>query len=57
MVTGTTSSRTGWGKELFDRAPQPKSFYSIAGAGHNNTYDVGGAAYWQRCRELVEDNF
>jgi len=42
------------GKELFDRAQQPKSFYSIAGAGHNDTYDVGGAPYWERWRELVE---
>jgi fermentation-respiration switch protein FrsA (DUF1100 family) len=45
------------GQELFDGAPQPKSFYSIAGAGHNDTYDVGGTAYWQRWRELVEVNF
>ena len=45
------------GKELFDRAPQPKSFHSIAGAGHNDTYGVGGAHYWQRWRELVEVNF
>jgi fermentation-respiration switch protein FrsA (DUF1100 family) len=45
------------GKELFDRAPQPKAFYSIAGAGHNDTYRVGRAAYWQRWQELVEGNF
>ena len=45
------------GKELFDRAPQPKSFYSIVGAGHNDTYGVGGAAYWQRWRQLVDENF
>jgi fermentation-respiration switch protein FrsA (DUF1100 family) len=45
------------GQELFDRAPQPKSFYSIAGAGHNDTYYVGGTAYWQRWLELVQVNF
>ena len=45
------------GKELFERAPQPKSFYSITGAGHNDTYGAGGAAYWQRWRALVQDNF
>ena len=45
------------GRQLFDRAPQPKSFYSIAGAGHNDTYGVGGAGYWQRWREFVEENF
>ncbi len=45
------------GKDLFDRAPRPKSFYSIAGAGHNNTYGIGGSAYWRRWRELVEEYF
>jgi fermentation-respiration switch protein FrsA (DUF1100 family) len=45
------------GKELFENAPQAKSFYSISGGGHNDTYDVGGTAYWQRWREFIEANF
>lgn len=45
------------GKQLFDGAPEPRSFHSIAGAGHNDTYRVGGARYWQRWRELIEVNF
>jgi uncharacterized protein len=35
------------GRRLFDAAPEPKRYYAIPGAGHNDTYIVGGAAYWQ----------
>ena len=45
------------GQELFERSPQPKQFYSIARAGHNNTYDVGGEKYWQTWREFVHSSF
>jgi fermentation-respiration switch protein FrsA (DUF1100 family) len=45
------------GKALFDSAPQPKSFYSITGAGHNDTYVAGGAPYWRRWREFLDQNF
>ena len=41
------------GKELFEQAPQPKTFYSIPRAGHNNTYDVGGEAYWQQWKSFI----
>jgi len=41
------------GKELFDAAPQPKSFYPIARAGHNDTYDRGGQEYWQQWQEFL----
>ncbi len=40
-------------KELFTQAPSPKQFYSIPQAGHNDTYDVGGADYWQQWRQFV----
>jgi fermentation-respiration switch protein FrsA (DUF1100 family) len=36
------------GRRLFDAAPEPKSWYSIAGAGHNDTYLTGGEAYFHR---------
>ena len=45
------------GRQLFDSAPPPKLFHPIPGAGHNDTYHVGGARYWQRWRELIEANF
>ena len=35
------------GRRVFEAAPEPKSFHAIAGAGHNDTYLVGGEAYWR----------
>jgi len=34
-------------RQLFAAARSTKTFYLIAGADHNNTYDCGGSAYWQ----------
>lgn len=34
------------GKKLFDAANEPKEFYVIQGADHNDTYVVGGQAYF-----------
>lgn len=36
------------GRALFEAAPQPKAWYAIPGAGHNDTYWTGGQAYFQR---------
>ena len=36
------------GRRLFDAAPEPKSFETLAGAGHNDTVQVGGRAYLER---------
>jgi fermentation-respiration switch protein FrsA (DUF1100 family) len=33
---------------LFAAAPEPKAWYPIPNAGHNDTYLVGGEAYFQR---------
>jgi fermentation-respiration switch protein FrsA (DUF1100 family) len=35
------------GRRVFDAAPQPKRFFPIPGASHNDTYLVGGDAYWK----------
>ena len=35
------------GRKLFDAAPEPKTWVPLASAGHNDTYWVGGAAYFQ----------
>ena len=35
------------GLELFEIASPPKTLYVIAGARHNDTYFVGGEAYWK----------
>ncbi|OGW65009.1 MAG: peptidase [Nitrospirae bacterium RIFCSPLOWO2_02_FULL_62_14] len=43
------------GRQVFAAAREPKSFYVIEGADHNNTYQVGGRAYFQRLRNFVAD--
>jgi fermentation-respiration switch protein FrsA (DUF1100 family) len=43
------------GMKLFDAANEPKRFYTIQGAGHNDTYIVGGREYFRALREFVED--
>jgi hypothetical protein len=42
------------GRKLFEAADEPKRFYTIRGAGHNDTYIVGGREYFQALREFVE---
>ena len=41
------------GRALFEAANEPKVFYVIKGAGHNDTYDVGGVAYFDALRAFV----
>jgi uncharacterized protein len=42
------------GRQVFEAAKPPKSFYVIEGADHNNTYQVGGVAYFRRWAEFVQ---
>ena len=41
------------GEELFEAASDPKTFYRIQGAGHNDTYHVGGEPYFEALRGFV----
>ncbi len=41
--------------ELFDAVKGPKRFYTIEGAGHNDTYHVGGPAYFDALQEFVDE--
>jgi fermentation-respiration switch protein FrsA (DUF1100 family) len=41
------------GRELYKAAAQPKEFYSIVGAGHNNTYRVGGKEYFDTIQAFI----
>ena len=36
------------GQAVFEAAPEPKEFYTIRGAGHNDTYVVGGRGYFEK---------
>ena len=42
-------------RELFEAAKPPKRFYPIAGAGHNNTYLVGGSVYYGALADFLRD--
>ncbi len=42
------------GQRLYEAAPKPKSFFPVAGAGHNNVFLVGGEAYFERLRNFLE---
>jgi len=42
------------GRRVFDAAPEPKTFFAIPGAHHNDTYAVGGEAYWRTLRAFLD---
>jgi fermentation-respiration switch protein FrsA (DUF1100 family) len=42
------------GRRLFEAAPEPKAFETIAGAGHNDTTLVGGAGYYRRIGRFLD---
>ena len=42
-------------RELFDAAKGPKRFYTIEGAGHNDTYHVGGPPYFKALQDFVDE--
>jgi fermentation-respiration switch protein FrsA (DUF1100 family) len=42
------------GKKLFELAPEPKFFYQLAAAGHNDLYEVGGDAYLLALKRFIE---
>jgi hypothetical protein len=40
------------GRAVFDAAPEPKEFHVVEGAGHNDTYEVGGEEYLRTLAEF-----
>ncbi len=40
------------GRALFEQAPQPKSFWTVPGAGHNDLVETAGPEYTRRLREF-----
>ena len=42
------------GQALFDAATEPKSFYVVEGANHDNISEVGGRAHIERLRQYIE---
>lgn len=44
------------GRELFDAASEPKRFHEVVGAGHNETWLIGGVAYFEALSEFIDDS-
>ena len=42
----------GLGRQVYEAAPEPKSLWSLDGAGHNNIVAAAGEAYIERMREV-----
>ena len=42
------------GKKVFEVASEPKRFYRIVGASHNDTFVIGGEEYYGALREFIE---
>jgi uncharacterized protein len=42
------------GEQLFEVGPEPKVFYAIEGAGHNDTWDIGGKKYFETLKQFIE---
>lgn len=42
------------GRRVFDAAHEPKRFFAIPGASHNDTYIAGGEPYWRVLKEFLE---
>ncbi len=43
------------GEQLFAAAPEPKRFYPIGGAGHNNLLEAGGEEYMDCLRRFIAE--
>ena len=43
------------GRKLFDHAGEPKKFYPIEGAGHNDTYIIGGRDYFNTLNGFITE--
>ena len=57
LILHGTSDRTvpfKLGRRLYEAANDPKEFYQIQGADHNDTYIVGGPPYFDKLLEFVK---
>lgn len=43
------------GQKVFEAANEPKSFYTVPRADHNDVYVVGGTAYYERLKEFATE--
>ena len=43
------------GRKLYEAAADPKNFHIIRGAGHNDTYIMGGRDYYNSLDEFITE--
>ena len=43
------------GRALYEAAPEPKSFVTLEGAGHNDTIEMGGPRYFVRIGSFLDE--
>lgn len=43
------------GRRIFEAANEPKMFFTIQGAGHNDTYQMGGGRYLRALERFIEE--
>ncbi len=41
-------------RRLFERAREPKTYFQIPNAGHNDTYERGGEPYWEAWKKFLQ---
>ncbi len=44
------------GEQLFEAGPEPKAFYAIEGAGHNDTWVIGGKKYFETLKQFIRND-
>ena len=44
------------GEQLFEAGPEPKAFYVIEGAGHNDTWVIGGSRYFETFKQFIRND-
>ena len=56
LISGSADRHTliAEARALFARAPEPKSFWAVEGAGHINLESFGPGAYWERVLPFLE---
>lgn len=57
LIHGTNDELVPYhhGLELFEKAREPKYFYKVEAAGHNDLIYIGGERYFQRIKKFIEE--
>jgi len=42
------------GERLFEAGAEPKAFYAIEGAEHNDTWVIGGRKYFETLKQFIQ---